>query len=230
MILKITALSKETREILEREAEFVKPLMLKRKWVVEELQEFIPTSESKRLLLGLNVNRGKIVKIRMRQFPPLHNVLFELVDIIGTLLHELVHCSISDHNDAFFKLLDELWEEYYEEKERKLRLAGLLVGGGDIEVFAGRGYRLGDSTKLKVFAGRGYRLGDYDNGGSCLQISARDNAVNAALKRQQQQQDLKSNTLTDKEDIVVLWVCKNCTLNNEWELLSCEICNTLRDI
>jgi hypothetical protein len=74
------------------------------------------------------------------------------VDIVGTLLHELVHCSISDHNDAFFRLLDELWEEYYEEKERKLRLGLSSVAkggaGGGIEVFAGRGYKLNDSTKL----------------------------------------------------------------------------------
>ena len=31
-------------------------------------------------------------------------------DVLGTVLHELVHIEIGPHNAKFYKMLDELWE------------------------------------------------------------------------------------------------------------------------
>ena len=49
---------------LTRAARQVEPIMKKRGWVVHQLSEFLPRSQG---LLGLNVNRGQQVKVRMRR-------------------------------------------------------------------------------------------------------------------------------------------------------------------
>ncbi|KAF3542316.1 hypothetical protein DY000_02010639 [Brassica cretica] len=97
----------EARKILEKVANQVQPIMTRRKWRVKLLSEFCPTNPR---LLGVNVNRGVHVKLRLRRvnhdgdFLSYHQVL-------DTMLHELCHNAHGPHNASFYKLWDELRKE-----------------------------------------------------------------------------------------------------------------------
>eukprot|EP01137_Pigoraptor_chileana_P013913 Opistho-2@67953 len=87
--------------------EQVKPVVARRKWRVGIVREFYPTNDR---LLGLNVNAGQEIKIRLRKpgnklsFYPHH-------DVLGTLVHELTHNENGPHNAGFYKLMDEIYAE-----------------------------------------------------------------------------------------------------------------------
>ena len=91
---------------LTRAARQVEPIMKKRGWVVHQLSEFLPRSQG---LLGLNVNRGQQVKVRMRRSAG--GGFFHYEQILKTLLHELCHNRHGAHSVDFYKLLDEITDE-----------------------------------------------------------------------------------------------------------------------
>ncbi|KAI9099421.1 WLM domain-containing protein [Phlyctochytrium arcticum] len=98
----------EALELLKRVASIVKPVMKKRSWHVPVVREFLPTTPN---LLGVNVNRGKEIRIRLRPHGD-ENRFLEFDDLVGTMLHELTHIVHGPHNAAFYKFLDELYTEY----------------------------------------------------------------------------------------------------------------------
>lgn len=97
----------EAREILERVAKQVQPIMRKRKWKVRLLSEFCPPNPS---LLGLNIGGGAEVKLRLRR-PNNEWDFFPYNQILDTMLHELCHNEHGPHNADFYNLLDELRKE-----------------------------------------------------------------------------------------------------------------------
>lgn len=97
----------EAREILERVAKQVQPIMRKRKWKVRLLSEFCPPNPS---LLGLNIGAGAEVKLRLRR-PNNEWDFFPYNQILDTMLHELCHNEHGPHNADFYNLLDELRKE-----------------------------------------------------------------------------------------------------------------------
>ncbi|XP_057770224.1 DNA-dependent metalloprotease WSS1-like [Salvia miltiorrhiza] len=97
----------EAREILERVAKQVQPIMRKRKWKVKVLSEFCPPNPS---LLGLNIGGGAEVKLRLRR-PNNEWDFFPYDHILDTMLHELCHNEHGPHNADFYNLLDELRKE-----------------------------------------------------------------------------------------------------------------------
>ncbi|KAG0572075.1 hypothetical protein KC19_VG065900 [Ceratodon purpureus] len=124
----------EARRLLEMAAKQVQPIMRERKWQVKLLSEFCPSSPG---LLGLNIDGGREVRIRLRHhgrdwdFYPYESVL-------GTLLHELTHNQCGPHDAKFYKLLDEITKECEE-----LMAKGILGTG---QGFDARGQRLGGYT------------------------------------------------------------------------------------
>ena len=104
------SLSKDiiVQQTLKRCCKEIEPIMLRRKWTVGTLMEFYPSDTA---LLGLNVNRGQIIKVRCR-LPTDKNSFYEYNHIIGTILHELAHIEIANHGPKFQKLWDDLWTEY----------------------------------------------------------------------------------------------------------------------
>jgi len=114
--------SNEARAILKRVTKQVQPLMKRRQWRVKLVREFYPKNPS---LLGLNVNRGVEVKVRLRQ-PGDPERFFPYEHILGTMLHELCHNVIGPHNAAFYKLLDEITEEV----ERDMANGNFGTGSG----------------------------------------------------------------------------------------------------
>lgn len=98
---KITVLGNdpEAERLLREAANQVTSIMAKRKWRVGVLEEFCPSNAG---LLGLNVNHGQRIKVRMRSSPTASTFL-PSNDILGTLLHELVHIVLYEVDGLFWK-------------------------------------------------------------------------------------------------------------------------------
>ncbi|SCM22994.1 metallopeptidase, putative [Plasmodium chabaudi adami] len=99
----------KAKAILNKAAEKVQPIMKKRRFLVELLSEFLPKNPN---LLGLNIIGKSEIKIRLRKKPG--GEIFHFNDIMGTLLHELVHLVHRRHDKKFYALLDKLVFEYNE--------------------------------------------------------------------------------------------------------------------
>ncbi|KAF7307428.1 WLM domain-containing protein [Mycena indigotica] len=95
-------------EMLKRVASLVKPIMRKHGWVLPTLSEFFPAQSN---LLGLNVNGGQKILLRLR---PSHapDTFLEEADVVQTMLHELTHNVHGPHDEKFYKFLSGLQEEY----------------------------------------------------------------------------------------------------------------------
>ncbi|ODV89862.1 hypothetical protein CANCADRAFT_12197, partial [Tortispora caseinolytica NRRL Y-17796] len=135
----ITALKKQTEydralDMMNRLAAQVKPIMQARSLKIRTLAEFYPKDKR---LLGLNVNRGAKILVRLRT-PDDPRTFFPFEHCLGTLLHELVHNTHGPHNELFYKQLDQLWNEYEALQDKG------YTGDG----FYSQGQRLGRSGKL----------------------------------------------------------------------------------
>lgn len=110
--LKRRSRAEEARELLEKVAKQVQPLMRRRGWVCPSLVEFEPRSPN---LLGLNVGGGggrtRQIKVRVRRPPGPSDDFLPYEDILGTLLHELVHNVRGPHDAMFYAILDEITSE-----------------------------------------------------------------------------------------------------------------------
>lgn len=119
----------EALQALRKIASLVKPLMRQRNWRVGTLAEFFPPENN---LLGLNINRGQKICLRLRhagddtQFLPIESV-------VDTMLHELAHNVHGPHDQHFHALWDKLRDEHQ----------ALVMKGYTGEGFLGQGTRLG---------------------------------------------------------------------------------------
>ena len=99
--------SDEAKSLLNRLVVVCSSVMTSRGWHVKCLKEFYPSNAG---LLGMNVNRGASILIRLRpgfdkdSFLPWH-------DILGTMVHELTHMAIGPHSAEFYKLMDTIYDE-----------------------------------------------------------------------------------------------------------------------
>jgi DNA-dependent metalloprotease WSS1 len=74
----------EALQILRKVASLVKPIMRQRSWKVGTLCEFYP---NQRNLLGLNVNAGQKICLRLR-YPTDQRQFLPLEQVVDTMLHE----------------------------------------------------------------------------------------------------------------------------------------------
>jgi DNA-dependent metalloprotease WSS1 len=129
METKIVALKKQpnsdhAHKLLEKLLAHTRRICTERNWRVVELHEFYPSNPN---LLGINVNR-KFIKVRLRS--PTDNTKFlEFHDLIGTMLHELVHMKFGPHDAKFYKLLDEIYTEYENSLDNGFKPDGDRLGG-----------------------------------------------------------------------------------------------------
>lgn len=91
-------------DLLHQITRAVAPILHKYKFRVATLCEMFPKNPQ---LLGLNVNRGQKILVRLRA-PHNDRCFLPINDLIGTLLHELVHNVHGPHDAKFYALLDEL--------------------------------------------------------------------------------------------------------------------------
>ena len=141
------------RELLERTAWQVQPIMRKRGWRVGVLLE-MPAKVRDRL--GDNYNRGERVRLKLRR----DDGAWEAYEqVLAVMLHELVHNAIGPHDGKFFALLAEL------EKECEDLMARGIGGTG-----AG-------------FDAKGARLGHRGGWGGIETRDAKTAAIDAARRR-----------------------------------------------
>ncbi|KAI7057557.1 putative zinc metallopeptidase, partial [Hortaea werneckii] len=115
--------------MLRKVASLVKPIMRKRGWKVQILAEFLPPEQN---LLGLNINKGYKICIRLRY----HNnpdLFLPTEQVVDTMLHELSHNVWGNHDSNFHRL----WDELRDEQETLMRKG--YTGEG----FLSEGHRLG---------------------------------------------------------------------------------------
>lgn len=123
-------------QMLQRVASAVKPIMRNHRWRVGELAEFYPNQAN---LLGLNVNRGQQICLRLR-YANDKSLFLELDMVIDTMLHELCHNVHGPHNDAFHALWETLRDEHL-----RLSLAGYSGAS-----FLSEGRRLGGAAAVSA--------------------------------------------------------------------------------
>mmetsp|Transcript_16692 Transcript_16692/g.21890 ORF Transcript_16692/g.21890 Transcript_16692/m.21890 type:complete len:273 (-) Transcript_16692:1307-2125(-) len=150
----------EASKLLKRIADQVEPILRARRWTVKIFKEMCPKNKS---LLGLNVNRGSKIMIRLRNDSKSSN--FKCYDeLMDTMLHELCHIKVGPHSAKFYALWDELRKDY------AVLVSKNITGKSDI--------------LLPAFSGNGNKLGGRNIRNSQLSKSkVRDLASQAAEKR-----------------------------------------------
>ncbi|KAL2868684.1 metalloendopeptidase WSS1 [Aspergillus lucknowensis] len=147
--------------ILRKVASLVKPIMRRRSWRVGTLCEFYP---HQRNLLGLNVNAGQKICLRLR-YPTDHNQFLPLDQIIDTMLHELCHIVHGPHNQQFHALWNQLRDEHTELSMKGYTGEGFLshgrrLGGQKVPIDeARRQARAAAERRQLLKAGSGQRVG-----------------------------------------------------------------------
>lgn len=94
--------------LLHQVAKLVAPILHMNKFKVGALCEMYPKNPN---LLGLNVNRGQKILIRLR-YHSNDKRFYPLGDLIGTMLHELTHNLYGPHDAKFYKFLDGLKKDF----------------------------------------------------------------------------------------------------------------------
>ncbi|CAI7677600.1 unnamed protein product [Penicillium manginii] len=115
--------------ILRKVASVVKPIMRQRSWRVGALCEFYPGQKN---LLGLNVNSGQKICLRLR-YPSDQKQFLPFEQVVDTMLHELCHIVHGPHHREFHALWNQLRDEHEE----------LVIKGYTGEGFLSQGKRLG---------------------------------------------------------------------------------------
>ncbi|KAF0695240.1 Aste57867_13932 [Aphanomyces stellatus] len=242
----------EAQRILERIAEHVLPICTKRKFKVKQLLEFFPKQSN---LLGMNVNQGWKIYLRCTYTvsprlvvtgsgivrpAPSPTTFLPFHDILGTMLHELVHMLIGPHNASFYKLLDELTDEM-----ENLMARDLIGMTGAVFQDAGDGQSLGGTKVLRsqlsaVRAKAAQRRQQHQAimhsgrlGGDPIHVDSpaalRAKVLAAAEKRQRDAiacalVTSAHNADNDDDDDSLEWRCPHCTFWNAVSLAACEMC------
>lgn len=113
-ITKIASLTRQPAsdkalELLHEVATLVTPVMHHYNFKVGLLCEMYPKDQR---LLGLNVNHGQKICLRLRSATD-SKWFLDRDEIIGTMLHELTHNWHGPHDAKFYKSLDELNDSYF---------------------------------------------------------------------------------------------------------------------
>jgi hypothetical protein len=222
------------RELLNKAAAHVRPIMERRRWSVPLMEEFFPRNAC---LLGLNVNGGEKICVRLRPAAA-PDTFYPYEDIVGTVLHELAHIVHGPHKDPFYKLLDEITAEC----ERVL-----VPFAGEGHALPGRARPPADARAVAAAAAERRRQLEAPPrtvGGRPSPKSAAEAAARAALRRQQDA--LRCGTdagaaevpagragaaaETPRELVPGEWTCAFCTFRNGKALAPvCEVCATARE-
>jgi len=231
----------QIKELLKRASTQVIPIMRKRNWHVNLLTEFQPRQPN---LLGLNVIHGDhcTIKIKCRKSD---QSLYDYQHILGTLLHELCHLVHGPHNQAFYTLLDQLYQET--ESGQAPDVLGPSCGHklstnthNPTNRYQARDKALAAAEKrqqINQLMSKPTRLG----GKPTLNLTPQQAAAQAAQKRAQDDQtcggvitedpvieeDHIKEDLPSKKKSPNQWSCKQCTYINK-STSKCNLCGTLR--
>lgn len=155
--------------------------------------------------LGLNVNKGQKIMLRLR-YPGDRNQFLPIEQVTDTMLHELSHIVHGPHNAEFHAL----WDQLRDEQE------GLVMKGYTGEGFLSKGHKLGGSPRVppqearrlaRAAAEERARQADRSRGsgqklgGAPLQRGQdiRQVITNAVERRSRMDRGCASNNFTDQE-------------------------------
>ncbi|CAD6582611.1 MAG: hypothetical protein ASARMPRED_001015 [Alectoria sarmentosa] len=130
----------EALQTLRKVASLVKPIMRQRGWTVGVLTEFYPPERN---LLGLNINKGQKICLRLR-YPGDERQFLPLEEVTDTLLHELCHIVFGPHDESFHNL----WNQLRDEHEQLIRKG--YTGEG----FLSTGHKLGGRGRIPMHEAR----------------------------------------------------------------------------
>lgn len=146
------------------------------------------------------------IHLRLRN-PRNHNMLHSWEDVAGTMAHEMAHCEHQNHNQAFYKLMEEILEEHAMLQAQKLSSSTnhhYPAAAAAAALPSGGGHRLGGGTST---TGKSRLLGEVTNGrklgGQRGQASARELAARAAESRRKQMEQIRSMIERSKEPCVI---------------------------
>jgi WLM domain len=154
-------------------------------------------------LLGLNRNRGETIKIKLRKTA--NGVWFSLEEVIGTLLHELMHIEMSRHGKLFDEAVDALKRECeIDMTVNKSWIFNCSKFGISLQISATANSNFAlaqDKTTTKKWCGTGIRLG-----GEKIKYSRkRKLCLEAALKRlETKAEKTQPNQRLESDEIIVL--------------------------
>lgn len=109
-------------EILRKVFNLTKKIMIEKKIFSNSFEEFYPKNKR---LLGLNINKGQRILIRLRSSTNLL-VFLPICDLIYTFLHELSHNIYLSHNSNFHRFLRLLVNDF-EKLQLERSIANSLV-------------------------------------------------------------------------------------------------------
>lgn len=130
----------EALQTLRKVASLVKPIMRQRGWKVGVLTEFYPPERN---LLGLNINRGQKICLRLR-YPGDERQFLPVEEVTDTMLHELCHIVFGPHDESFHNL----WNQLRDEHEQLVRKG--YTGEG----FLSTGHKLGGRDRIPMHEAR----------------------------------------------------------------------------
>lgn len=131
-----------------------------------------PTTHSGSVLLGLNINRGEHIKLRLR--PPHDQLaLLPFEEVMCTAAHEMVHNAIGPHNEAFFELYRHIVQLCEDVLSADAAAAGAATSSSTASSIASV-----PRDAVVAFQGAGRRLGGRDFG------PLREAVTTAAVLRQ----------------------------------------------
>lgn len=170
--------SAQALDVLHVLARAVAPIINERRFHVGLLSEMDPRNPC---LLGLNVNHGQKILIRLR---PSHNksVFYPMGDLIGTFLHELCHNAHGPHNAAFYALLDSLKKQYETASYLRQYFAEEVKLGSTVRAGLLHTQRLRD-LRIKKFAAGMFKAEKRRLGGLAIPIGNRRAAMLEAAER-----------------------------------------------
>lgn len=191
--------SQDALDLLVKVGQAVAPLMAHHGWHVPLLTEMRPRQQN---LLGLNVNRGQKICLRLRPgagpgkriagvprdtpdpLPEGLDAFLDLKSLVQTMLHELTHIVWGPHDQVFWSTLQRLSDEH----------DSLKRAGSTAVSFTEPGQRLGSGGRTLGAAppaqptarADGVRLGGNIGPNGSVRAPSSELAAAAALKRIQQ--------------------------------------------
>ncbi|KAG9104128.1 hypothetical protein FRC06_005245 [Ceratobasidium sp. 370] len=146
----------EALHTLKRIADLVHPIMKRHGWALPILAEFFPDDA---MLLGLNVNAGAKILIRLRPARA-PDTFYPIEQLVRVMLHELTHNVHGPHDERFYSFLNKLEDEY----------DALVIGGWRGTGFFAPGDKLGG--RGTGWRGTGGVSGQFDTAGKRKALEA----------------------------------------------------------
>lgn len=172
-------------------------------------------------ILGYNLTRGSLHRIHLRlRDPRNHGQFYSYDEIAGTMCHELAHCEVGPHNANFYKIMDEIQEQY-----AVYLVSGIVKDKDGFPLHSNQSYILGgkrststltaaENRRIKSKLGGTFVLGhgvvqNGDDKASLKHLPPTEAARTAAERRIKERQQNDSKVCLPCQDIIEILDCSS---------------------